>query len=352
MVLQAGSSLASYEIVSRLGSGGMGDVFLARDRRLERRVALKVLRTSLQDDETHLRRFLQEARAASALTHPNVAIIYDVGEDHGVHFIAMEYVEGQTLADYIGAEPLAIQEILSTSMQIAQALHAAHTNGIIHRDVKPANLMITAAGVVKVLDFGLARVTAREALSSDTGTVLSPKSESGVIVGTVAYMSPEQAVGAAIDHRTDLFSLGVVLYQSATGRLPFKGLTTMDTIDRIRHGEPDAIARFNSAIPAELERIIRKCLSKDPHRRYQSAADLLTDLRALAGNSETQRLLAATGESGPHNFPANLTSFVGRRQEVEHLSQLLRSNSAAHGDRCRRQRQDETRAAARNRSGD
>ena len=127
MVLQAGSSLASYEIVSRLGSGGMGDVFLARDRRLERRVALKVLRTSLQDDETHLRRFLQEARAASALTHPNVAIIYDVGEDHGVHFIAMEYVEGQTLADYIGAEPLAIQEILSTAMQIAQALHAAHT---------------------------------------------------------------------------------------------------------------------------------------------------------------------------------------------------------------------------------
>ena len=325
MVLQAGSSLASYEIVSRLGSGGMGDVFLARDRRLERRVALKVLRTSLQDDETHLRRFLQEARAASALTHPNVAIIYDVGEDHGVHFIAMEYVEGQTLADYIGAEPLAIQEILSTSMQIAQALHAAHTSGIIHRDVKPANLMITAAGVVKVLDFGLARVTAREALSSDTGTVLSPKSESGVIVGTVAYMSPEQAVGAAIDHRTDLFSLGVVLYQSATGRLPFKGLTTMDTIERIRHGEPDAIARFNSAIPAELERIIRKCLSKDPHRRYQSAADLLTDLRALAGNSEAQRLLAATGESGPHNFPANLTSFVGRRQEVEHLSQLLRS---------------------------
>ena len=249
----------------------MGEVFLAHDRRLDRRVALKVLSPPLNADADRVSRFLQEARAASALTHPNVAVIYDIGESEGISFIAMEYVEGHTLAEALLGEPMATRGIVDIASQVADALQSAHAKGVIHRDVKPANLMITAAGLVKVLDFGLAKMARSDDGPADENGTHLALTDPGIVMGTVAYMSPEQAIGAATDHRTDLFSLGVVLYQAATGRMPFAGSTNVDTIDRIRHAQPDAIARFNYAIPSDLERIIRKCLEKEPERRYQSA---------------------------------------------------------------------------------
>jgi len=303
----------------------MGEVFLARDRRLDRCVALKVLPPRLNTNEDRVSRFLQEARAASALTHPNVAVIYDIGQSEGTSFIAMEYVEGHTLAEAMLGEPMATREIVDIGSQVADALQSAHAKGVIHRDVKPANLMVTSAGLVKVLDFGLAKIA-----RSDDGTAGGNETHlaltgPGIVMGTLDYMSPEQAIGAASDHRTDLFSLGVVLYQAATGRLPFAGSTNVDTIDRIRHEQPEAIARFNYAIPPELDRIIRKCLEKDPERRYQSARELLVDLRNLARDSDAQRVSPAADTRGRHNLPEDLTSFVGRRDEVRHVSELLTS---------------------------
>src|SRR5262249_18682839 len=210
-----------YEIVSPLGSGGMGDVFLAHDTRLNRRIALKLLRAGDCVDEGRLNRFIQEARAASALTHPNVAVVYDVGECDGRHFIAMEHVEGRSLADHLRRGPLPARDVVSIGSQIADGLQAAHAVGIVHRDVKPANVMITPAGQVKVLDFGLAKV-AFDPCGGDEETrawTTGPQ----VVMGTVAYMSPEQSIGGIVDRRSDLFSLGIVLYEAATGRLPFSG---------------------------------------------------------------------------------------------------------------------------------
>ncbi len=304
----------------------MGEVFLARDTRLDRRVALKVLPPHLNTDADRARRFLQEARAASALTHPNVAVIYDVGEVDGLSFIAMEYVEGNTLAEVLVGEPMATRDIVDIGTQIADALHSAHAKGVIHRDVKAANLMIMAGGRVKVLDFGLAKIARANDETAEGNKTHLALTEPGVVMGTVAYMSPEQAIGAPTDHRTDLFSLGVVLYQAATGRMPFEGATSVDTIDRIRHAEPEAIARFNYAIPSELERIIRKSLEKEPDRRYQSAGELLVDLRNLARDSDASRVAPAGDNRGRHNLPEDLTSFVGRRDEVRHVSELLASS--------------------------
>ena len=304
----------------------MGEVFLAHDRRLDRRVALKVLSPPLNADADRVSRFLQEAQAASALMHPNVAVIYDIGESEGISFIAMEYVEGHTLAEALLGEPMATREIVDIASQVADALQSAHAKGVIHRDVKPANLMITAAGLVKVLDFGLAKMARSDDGTADENGTHLALTDPGVVMGTVAYMSPEQAIGAATDHRTDLFSLGVVLYQAATGRMPFAGSTNVDTIDRIRHAQPDAIARFNYAIPSDLERIIRKCLEKEPERRYQSAGELLVDLRNFARDSDAQQIAPAGHTRGRHNLPVDLTSFVGRREEVRHVSELLASS--------------------------
>ncbi len=228
-----------------------------------------------------MRRFVREARAASALKHPNVAHIYEIGEWNGTQFIAMEYVEGQTLAAKISNHPLNLTEVVEIGIQVADALDEAHSKGITHRDIKPANLMLTARGQVKVLDFGLAKVTWAKGLAatSDLSTVVN--TEAGVVMGTMEYMSPEQVLGKEVDHRTDVFSLGVVLYQMATGRLPFSGKSPNETLDHILHGQPEAIARFNYNVPVELERIVRKCLEKDRERRYQSARELLVDLRNL-----------------------------------------------------------------------
>lgn len=278
-------TISHYRILRKLGSGGMGEVYLAEDAHLHRPVALKILPAEFTRDADRLRRFLQEAHAESAIRHPNVAHIYDVGEEAGLHFIAMEYVEGQPLQEKITPGPLPLGEILDLSLQLADALDEAHAQGVIHRDLKPSNIMVDARGRVKVLDFGLAKVRRGGAIS-DSSTQL--KTGPGVVLGTVQYMSPEQALGREVDPRSDLFSLGSVMYEMATGKAPFSGSTTTETINQIVHSQPQAIGRLNYSIPGELERIIRKCLEKDPEWRYQSARELLVDLRKLRRDSDPE----------------------------------------------------------------
>ncbi len=276
-------NLAHYRILSLLGKGGMGEVFLAEDERLNRKVALKVLLPEVAEDTEKLARFVQEARAASALSHPNAAHIYEIGEAKGRHFLAMEYIEGQTLEKKLSGEPLPMAEIVPIAIQVADALDAAHSRGIAHRDIKPANLMIDTRGHVKVLDFGLAKIlpVAGTEIPSSSQLATQFLTSGGVVLGTVSYMSPEQALGRDIDHRTDLFSLGVVLYQMASGKLPFTGASAQETLARILQSPPDALGRLNYELPEEFERIVRKCLEKDRERRYQSAKELLVDLRGL-----------------------------------------------------------------------
>ena len=281
-----GQQFCAYKILSLLGAGGMGEVYLAEDPRLDRTIAIKILPREVSSNPDRMRRFVREARAASALKHPNVAHIYEIGECDGTQFIAMEYVEGQTLAARIGSRPLATAEILDIAIQVADALEEAHSKGITHRDIKPANLMLTARGQVKVLDFGVAKVTHPEGQSKSSDCSTWAKTEAGALLGTVEYMSPEQVLGKEVDHRTDIFSLGVVLYEMATGRSPLSGASTSETMDRILHAQPDAIARFNHNVPSELERIVRKCLEKDRERRYQSARELLIDLRNLKRDTD------------------------------------------------------------------
>jgi serine/threonine protein kinase len=212
------------------------------------------------------------------LSHPNVAHIYEIGEANGTNFIAMEYVAGQTLDAKLKGRALDSAQTVDIAIQVADALDEAHSKRITHRDIKPSNVMITSRGQAKVLDFGLAKVAAHQPQPAESDMPTARKTDPGVVMGTVQYMSPEQALGREVDHRTDIFSLGVVMYEMATGRLPFSGASTSETIDRIAHSQPEAIAPFNYSVPSELERIIRKCMEKEPGRRYQSARDLLVDL--------------------------------------------------------------------------
>jgi len=285
-VLQSGDSIGHYHIVSRLGEGGMGEVYLATDTRLDRNVALKVLPPAMAQDRTRMERFEREAKSASALNHPNVAHIYEIGEDRGIHFLAMEFIEGAPLEKRIDGKPLPVREISDIGAQIADALDAAHAKGIVHRDIKPANIMITPRGHVKVLDFGLAKLLTATRPGSQTQMETRAVSVAGMLLGTVSYMSPEQALGREVDHRSDIFSLGVVLYQMSTGRLPFGGSTPSETIARILEAQPEAMARFNYDVPEELDRIVRKCLEKDRERRYQSARDVMVDLKDVSREPE------------------------------------------------------------------
>jgi Tol biopolymer transport system component/predicted Ser/Thr protein kinase len=294
-----GRQLGSFKILSLVGAGGMGEVYRARDDRLGREVAIKVLPAEVASDRDRLRRFLREARSASTLNHPNVATIHEIGED-GVHFITMEYVAGQTLAAKIQGRPLETAEIVEIAVQVADALEEAHSQGITHRDIKPANIMLKPRGQVKLLDFGLAKATqpGGQTTASDISTVA--KTETGVVLGTVQYMSPEQLLGKEVDHRTDLFSLGVVLYEMATGHRPFSGACMSETIDRLLHAQPQAVARFNYNMSAELERIIIKALEKDREVRYQSAKELLVDLKRLKRDMDSGKLAVAPAARRGH----------------------------------------------------
>ena len=279
-----GTSILHYDIQRKLGSGGMGEVYLAEDRNLRRPVALKILTPQLAADPQLKHRFLREAHAASILVHPNISVIHEVGESSGTLYISMEYVEGETLADRLRRGPIPIHEIVEIAVQIADAIDAAHAKGITHRDLKPANIMLTPRGHVKVLDFGLAKVREEH---DRTGDDLSTgvKSVAGLVVGTVPYMSPEQALGRSVDHRSDIFSFGTTLYEMITRRLPFDGATSAERIASIAHVTAEPPSHINAETPPELERIVRKCLEKNPADRYQSAREMEVDLRNALRNA-------------------------------------------------------------------
>ena len=276
-----GRTVSHYQVLSLLGAGGMGEVYLARDARLDRTVALKILPGDLAVDPDRMLRFAREAKAASALNHPNVATIYDVGESDGIHFIVMEHVEGETIAARIGRRPLTPSEIVDVAVQAADALDVAHAKGITHRDIKPANLMLTLRGHVKVLDFGVAKMARGDEGDPIDGWNVGSLTAVGSVVGSGPYMSPEQIAGGDVDPRSDVFSLGVVIYQMATRQLPFSGKTRAELTQSIQHMDPEPIVRLNPEIPVELERITFKCLDKSADARYQSARELLSDLWPL-----------------------------------------------------------------------
>src|SRR2546426_850517 len=285
MPLSSGSKLGPYEIIALLGAGGMGEVYRARDPRLEREVAIKVLPSSFSCDPDRLRRFEHEARAAGALNHPNILVVYDVGTGDGAPYLVTELLEGATLRERLDVGPLPPRKAVDYAVQVAHGLGAAHDKGIVHRDLKPENIFICRDGRVKILDFGLAKLTEAEP-GNDTATSLTPVAQtgSGVVLGTAGYMSPEQVRGQKADRRSDIFSFGAVLYEILSGQRAFAGATPADTAIAILKEEPPAIS---GRIPATLDRIVHHCLEKNPEERFQGARDLAFHLQSLSSESGT-----------------------------------------------------------------
>ncbi len=289
MNLHSGQQFGSYEIITSLGSGGMGEVYLARDTRLNRQVAIKILSAKLIGNAELLARFRKEAGLAATLNHPNICTIYETGEVDDRIYICMEYVEGKTLRARIAAEPIPIPEVLDIAVQIADALEEARTKNIVHRDIKSLNILLTSRGRVKILDFGLAKQLRPSGMIDWSGeTTQASLSQSGDVRGTPAYMSPEQALGKKVDHRSDIFSFGVVLYEMLTGRLPFTGSSTTEVVDAILHKTHLPATRYNDGVSTELLLVLNKMLEKDADVRYQSVHEVWVDLRRIRGDSTAQ----------------------------------------------------------------
>src|SRR4051812_57634 len=337
-----GDNFLRYKIISLIGSGGMGEVYLARDRQLERNVAVKILKPKLSHRHADaLERFMLEARSASALNHPNIITIYEIGETEGSHYIASEFVDGKTLHDRINRKSLSVPEILNIAIQTAEALTAAHAAGIVHRDIKPENIMVRSDGYVKVLDFGLAKLTEFDLeladIEADTKRMVA--TNPGVVMGTVSYMSPEQARGRAVDKRTDVWSLGIVIYEMLAGERPFTGETTSDIIAAILKTEPEPISEKFPGVPHELERIVGKSLRKDREERYQHIKDLLIDLKDLRREldaqmrSDTASLGVTSSENGSSptgdgNVSTESTAEAGAR--TNSISEMFISQFRLH----------------------
>src|SRR5437762_634186 len=303
--------LDHYEIRSLLGKGGMGEVYLAEDMRLHRKVALKILPAAVATDEDRMRRFEQEATAAAALNHPHIAHIYEIGESAGTHFIAIEHIDGDTLRDKIHRDKAPLEKLLKYLTQVAEGLAKAHAAGIVHRDLKPDNIMITRDDYAKILDFGLAKlVETQRSLglggqsSSEVGTrIMAQQSLAGMVMGTAGYMSPEQAQGKVkeIDQRSDIFSFGCILFEAAAGHKPFEGQDILDSLHKIVHGPTPQIQEINANAPDELQWIVRRCLAKDPEERYQTIKDVALELKevrqGMAGSAEIDTSVASSAST-------------------------------------------------------
>jgi eukaryotic-like serine/threonine-protein kinase len=303
MPLSAGDQLGPYKILASIGAGGMGEVYRAQDAKLGRDVALKVLPAEMAHDPERLARFHREAKALAQLDHPNIVTIHSVEECNGVHFLTMQLVEGRSLDRVIPASGLPLEQIVEIARALGDALAVAHDKGIVHRDLKPGNVMVTNEGHVKVLDFGLAK-DVRAANGGDLTLTSDSQTQIGVVMGTPAYMSPEQAAGRLLDHRTDIFSLGVVLHEMATGRRPFEGTSSAELVSAILRDTPPSVTDARPDLPSDLARIIRRCLEKDPSHRVQTARDVSNEFRDLARQTSQKLAAATTSTSSSRAVPA------------------------------------------------
>src|ERR1700722_3172754 len=302
VTLTPGTKLGDYEVQKLLGSGGMGEVYRARDLRLRRDVAIKVLPSLLSSEKERLRRFEQEAQAAAALNHPNILAVFQMGTYEGAPYLVSELLEGETLREQLKRGPLSVRKAIEYGIQIARGLAAAHEKGIVHRDLKPENLFVTKDGRLKILDFGLAKLTQPRS-SSDSDPKLTQGTEPGVVMGTVGYMAPEQVRGQTADHRADIFALGAILYEMLAGKRAFQKPTSAETMSAILNEDPPGISQVTANIPPALQRVVHRCLEKNPEQRFQSASDLAFALDALsdsAGSSDRATASRSATGAGKH----------------------------------------------------